>query len=408
MGIKYQDIINTVFFLGSVQGLILTFLLFRLKTNSISNHFLGILTFLWAIILSLFALQSHGIHQIYPHLLNTFSQLLFAWFPLLYLSVKYLITHHSRFNKKDLLHFLPMLVSVVLFLDFYFKSASEKLALTRNPEGYYYVANTINEEILSIQGVVYSVIILIVLRNYKERIVDFYAGIDHSLINWMRSGVILILIAWVLGIIGTIIERARIDIGIDLFSFVYLFFVVIIYGISYVALRSGEVYKLKTDHFSELIGFDIVKIKTTFRPMKDPGPDNETHDVLSLEEEKFQNELNGRLMHFMEYSKPYLNPDLSLQSLAEDLSVSRHQLSATINSMQKMNFFDFVNLHRVNEVKQLMAKDPEKKTKNYQLAYDAGFNSKATFYRIFKQFSGQTPSDYRKSIKNIHKKQVSQ
>lgn len=72
-----------------------------------------------------------------------------------------------------------------------------------------------------------------------------------------------------------------------------------------------------------------------------------------------------------------------------------------------MNFFDFVNLHRVNEVKELMEKDPEKKIKNYQLAYDAGFNSKATFYRIFKQFSGHTPSSYRASIKNINKSKVS-
>jgi AraC-like DNA-binding protein len=63
-----------------------------------------------------------------------------------------------------------------------------------------------------------------------------------------------------------------------------------------------------------------------------------------------------------------------------------------------MNFFDFVNLYRVNEVKGLMKKDSTGDSKNYQLAYEAGFNSKATFYRIFKKFSGQTPSDYRAMI----------
>ena len=100
----------------------------------------------------------------------------------------------------------------------------------------------------------------------------------------------------------------------------------------------------------------------------------------------------------MEVSRPYLDPDLSLQSLAEALFVSRHQLSAIINSRQKMNFFEFVNSYRVREVMELMKKDADRKMKNYEIAYDAGFNSKATFYRIFKQLAGLTPSEYRATL----------
>jgi AraC-like DNA-binding protein len=284
-------------------------------------------------------------------------------------------------------------------MDFYFKSAAEKLYMVRNPEGFYQAANMINEEILSIQGVIYSIIILIVLRNYKERVVDFYAGINQSFLRWMRTGVILILIAWTLGIIGTIIERSSINIGVDLFTFVYLFFVLIIYGISYAALRSGEFYKLKTEHISELINIDESHINLSAKLPPGTVAEKTSRDKdLSVKEEEFENELNERLLAFMEDFKPYLNPDLSLQSLAKDLSVSRHQLSATINSRQKMNFFEFVNFYRVNEVKELMKKDRAAKDKNYELAYEAGFNSKATFYRIFKKFSGQTPSAFRARI----------
>lgn len=400
MNIAFQDIINTLFYLGSVQGFLLTFFLFRIKTNSISNKLLGILTSLWAIILLIFALQSHGIHKTYPHLLNTFSQLLYAWFPLLYLSVKYLITKHRKFNNKDLIHFIPMVVSIILFMDFYLMDADTKLFTVRNPEGFYLVVNMINEEILSIQGVIYPIIILIVLGNYKQRVVDFYANINHTLLNWMRFGVILTLVAWILGIIATIIERAQLDTGIDLFAFVYLFFVIIIYGISYAALKSGEVYKLRTDHISELIGAGQKIPGKMARKHQYSDPEKKKQSGLSLHEEEFENELNAKLIAFMESAKPYLNPDLSLQSLAEDLSVSRHQLSATINSKQEMNFFEFVNTYRVEEVKHLMQEDIDRKMKNYELAYDAGFNSKATFYRIFKEFSGLTPSDYRTSIGN--------
>jgi YesN/AraC family two-component response regulator len=193
------------------------------------------------------------------------------------------------------------------------------------------------------------------------------------------------------------VERGRVDIGVDLFLFVYLFFVIIIYVISFIALRSGEIFKLGTDHITELISFDHHTKDQAVHHRQAPLPERKRDTELSLHEEELENELNDRLVSFMNDSKPYLNPDLSLQSLAEALSVSRHQLSATINKKQNMNFFEFVNLYRVNEVKELMKKDIAGTEKNYELAYEAGFNSKATFYRIFKKLSGQTPSDYRAS-----------
>gem|GEM_PF-910720 len=397
MDITLYDVINTFLYLGSLQGFILTYFLFGIKKNSISNRLLGILTSLWAIILLFFALQSLDINTKYPHLLNTVSQLLFAWFPLLFLSVKYFVTTHNKFDRKDLLHFIPLIISIVVLIPFYIETGEVKLFMVRNPEGYFYVASMINEEMLSIQGIVYSVVILLVLRNYKDRVVDYYSNINQSIIKWIKIGVILIIIAWVIGIIGTIIERSRIDIGTDLFFFVYPIFVIIIYGISYVALRSGEVYKLKPDHISELISIGYQKTENGNKLQNDNRTENRNAD-LSEDENEFEDKLNSKLVSFFENSKPYLNPELSLQSLAHDLNVSRHQLSATINLKQNMNFFELVNSYRVKEVEELMRNDAEGKMKIYELAYDAGFNSKATFYRIFKQFTGQTPNDYRKAI----------
>lgn len=397
MNFSLYNVFDTILYLGSIQGFILTVLLFRIKSNTISNKLLGILTSLWAIILLVFALQSLGIHSKYPHLLNTFSQLLFAWFPLLYLSVKYFFTNHSKFNSKDLFHFIPLVVGIIIQIPFYTLSGEEKIQSTIHSEGIIYIANSLNDEMLSIQGVVYSVIILIILRNYEDRIVDFYANINQPIITWIRVGVIFILIAWTIGIIGTITERAHIDIGIDLFYFVYLSFVIIIYGISFVALRSGEIYKLKSEHIRELISIDS-EDKSRNNKNRKLQNSSQYETIIHNDEDKIENELNEKLIEFFKTSKPYLNPDLSLQSLASDLSISRHQLSATINMKQNMNFFELVNEYRINEVKELMKKDSEGRMKIYELAYDAGFNSKATFYRIFKQFTGLTPSEYRSKL----------
>ncbi|HTJ52679.1 MAG TPA: helix-turn-helix domain-containing protein [Cyclobacteriaceae bacterium] len=95
--------------------------------------------------------------------------------------------------------------------------------------------------------------------------------------------------------------------------------------------------------------------------------------------------------------KPYLDAELTLSTLAKDLSMSRNQLSHLINVGVGANFYDFVNKYRVEEVKRLMT-DPQ--VKNFNLlgiALEAGFKSKSTFNLIFKRFTGLTPTEYRKN-----------
>lgn len=105
-----------------------------------------------------------------------------------------------------------------------------------------------------------------------------------------------------------------------------------------------------------------------------------------------------RLKAHMEEKKPYLDPELTLTSLAKDLCITRSQLSQVINSGIGNNFYDFINKYRVEEVKRLMT-DPQKN--HFSLlgvALEAGFKSKSTFNLIFKRFTGITPSEYRKNI----------
>lgn len=393
MDLSFETVINIVFFVGALQGFILTGILFFIKTNVISNRLLGLLTSFWAIILLVFALQSYGLHNNYPHLLNTFSMLMFAWFPLLFLSVKYLISSYQYFQWKDLLHFIPMLITIILFLDFYGMSGEEKIEMVRNPYGMYEFAASVFEEMLAIQGVVYSVLTLLLLNSYKRRVVDFHANVDRAILIGLRIGVVFSLIAWIFGIIGNILGRVEIDPGFDIFLFVYLFFVAIIYIISIIAIRSGEVYKLKGQFASELLGTDTIVDDGS--SIEENSANNSLTKSLSEKEEELEAELHIKMLDYMEISKPFLNPDFNLQSLSDTLRVSRHQLSSTINKKEGKNFFEFVNLYRVNEVKRLMEEEKNKDKKNYELAFEAGFNSKATFYRIFKQLTGFTPSAYR-------------
>ncbi len=108
--------------------------------------------------------------------------------------------------------------------------------------------------------------------------------------------------------------------------------------------------------------------------------------------------LLDKLVSFMARQKPYLDPELSLNALAQQVNISRSQLSQLINDGLGENFYDFINKYRVEEVKRLMA-DPEMAHYNLLgIAFEAGFKSKSTFNLIFKRFTGLTPTEYRKNL----------
>ncbi len=104
------------------------------------------------------------------------------------------------------------------------------------------------------------------------------------------------------------------------------------------------------------------------------------------------------LEKYMKNEKPYLDNELSIRKLAEQLEMQPHHLSQVINSGFDNNFYTYVNNYRINEVIELM-KDPQRKHHTIlAIAYDSGFKSKSSFNTIFKKMTGKTPSEFRDEI----------
>lgn len=364
-----------LFYAGAIQGALLSIFLFSIRANRISNRILGLLTFFWALLLLQFPLQAHGLYIDHPHLLKTISSLLFTLFPLLYLHVKYLLADYKKFNRKDLWHFLPFLINVLLFTDFYMMSGPEKLDLLRNRTPYYTAIQIIGDEGVAIQGITYSILILKILSKYRHELRNFQSNIDKDVLRSLTVGTIMIFFSWIIGSIAVNLELFNLLENIDFFIYVYLILVLVIYFISYVAITRPEVFKL--EHRTLSIEF-FTKEKSV-------------EIIDKLEED------DSKLVLFMKEEKPFLNSDLSLQELADNSGLSRYRLSTIIKQEHKMNFYEFINSYRVEEVKALMIDPSNKQMKIISLAYDAGFNSKASFNRIFKQMTTVTPSEYNSS-----------
>ena len=114
-----------------------------------------------------------------------------------------------------------------------------------------------------------------------------------------------------------------------------------------------------------------------------------------IPENTLSQHLNDLLEH-LKHEKPFINEKLSLQELADQLSLSTNTLSRVINEGAGKSFNDLINEFRMEEIKQKLLDPGEENKTILSLAFDSGFQSKATFNRIFKSHEGMTPSQFRK------------
>lgn len=102
-----------------------------------------------------------------------------------------------------------------------------------------------------------------------------------------------------------------------------------------------------------------------------------------------------RIHKFIQAEKPYLNSRLTLERFAGLMELSPRQVSTAINRGFEQNFHEYINSFRVEEAKRLLRDDACQSYSILEIAQQSGFNSKATFNRIFKTVTGATPTAYR-------------
>ncbi|MDR6943808.1 ABC transporter permease [Mucilaginibacter pocheonensis] len=97
----------------------------------------------------------------------------------------------------------------------------------------------------------------------------------------------------------------------------------------------------------------------------------------------------------------YRDAELNLSSLAEKLGLHTHEVSRIINTVFKKSFNDFINEYRVREVALKMQDPSYDHITLLGLAYESGFNSQSSFHRIFKEFTGKTPLEYKNHLQKV-------
>lgn len=110
--------------------------------------------------------------------------------------------------------------------------------------------------------------------------------------------------------------------------------------------------------------------------------------------------IKEKLLSYMQDEKPYLNAELRQADVANAIECSVHEISEVINSQLNLNFADFINSYRIEEVKRKIESGEDRKFTMSAIAKQCGFNVNSSFIRAFKKATGVTPSQYFRSNSN--------
>ncbi|HET6559629.1 MAG TPA: AraC family transcriptional regulator, partial [Prolixibacteraceae bacterium] len=85
----------------------------------------------------------------------------------------------------------------------------------------------------------------------------------------------------------------------------------------------------------------------------------------------------------------------SLSDISDRVNESQHRVSQVINEKTGMNFYSWLATYRIEEAKKVLSGPESMKLKIDEIAEMVGYNSKASFNKVFKTITGQTPSEFR-------------
>lgn len=176
------------------------------------------------------------------------------------------------------------------------------------------------------------------------------------------------------------------------------FFVFSVFGLV-TFLFSFTRFSLMTNLWASIAMFAWMVLTLLFRPeilygVKLNGlPGKSTKPKSQTQVGQFPIELSTNLRSFME-KRLYLEKNIKIQSVAEQLGVQPYVLSAYINQVYHMRFNDLINWCRVQYIKDGLIKQQWNQLTLEAIAEEAGFSNRTTFLTAFKKFTGVTPTAF--------------
>ena len=347
------------------------FLITHKKGNRRNNILLGTIFILIAWNMGDLTLQMNGVVFKWEFLQHIDDGFFLLYGPIFYFYSQGVIFRDFKLSSGNLLHLIPYLLLTILLLSIrnLRPSISEENIKNDLPWQFYLISALMYANFYVYLGLTYKS-----LWKYRQIIKNKYSQIDQINLDWLSFSINTLGLLTFISLIHNFITLARNkSVFIVTLVLLLLFIFYFVNKVILKALRQPEIFAgIAQNETSKYMGSNL-------------SPDQ-------IEEYKKQ------LLALLSSEKCFLNPQVSLADLSEKLSVSTKHLSQVINQSFNKSFFDFINAYRIQEVQQILKESKDDKMTVLEAMYKAGFNSKSSFNTAFKKETGQTPTEFRKTI----------
>ena len=360
--------------MASVHGLILAcILLFNKSLNTFSNRMLSLAVLGVSIILLHELMYWLDLEQSIPLWMHYLPVYIRTTIPLgIFYFVLFLINPNHKLSRFERLGFWALGFDLLLGISYL--PVNLIISDTETLEG--------AERFIDNLGWLLSIVVLfayipVALRRvneYQKVLYENYSTTNKRSLKWLQTFLIIILvisIPWVASFVLYVFDSFYESVFV--FGIVTVALVILLFWIGYFLLLQYQ-------------WFEIAPIK------------NQTLEEETSSTKLSANTLNyyHQLQQLLEEEKVYEDVHLTLDKLSEQLQISSGYLSQIIKEHEQKNFFELINSYRVESVKEKLLNDAYKNYTIMGIAMESGFNSKSTFNAVFKKFTNETPSAYKK------------
>ncbi|WP_027138647.1 helix-turn-helix domain-containing protein [Gaetbulibacter saemankumensis] len=373
-----ESYFELILLMGGVLSFLLSMYLILYPGNFFPNRILGALVFSWSVTVFVFILHSTGFYRRNIHLYAVFDVFTLMFFPLMYLYLRNYLYRDIKQPGRQILHFIPAVLYLLVFTPFFLQSAEAKLRMVEAGFPHWYlVSQSIFNIVIIFQGIFYSIFCLRTIHRFQYFRKKHLSKFQLSTLEWLRTFVFINVLLWLFGTTGAILDIAGIEIFIDLFKVFYAGLTLFTIVLGVFTIRRPELFSEDEDILN------LIRVSKSYGAKSITDQNNQDFKVLS---------------EFIERDKPYLKNDLKMQDLVESTGITYKRISEVFNKNFNKTFYEVMNEYRLEEAKILMRDGFHRDHTLSYLAEKAGFNSKTTFNRIFKKYTDLTPSDYIKAL----------
>jgi AraC-like DNA-binding protein len=390
-----------IFFVHTLVYAILFFVKYK-KQNLKSSLWLGFFLLLAALYITPWMVGFAGWYGKQPYrdiLFYTPFQQLFLIGPCIFFYIKSLFNPSFKISKKEAIHFLPAILyfcfcvlmvvyDKLIINDYYFLRDGQD----RDFDNWYQLLGFISMISYFIASIKYY-------NAYKKAIENVISNSADFLFTWVRNflfAFLFILIAWfLLALLMQVLNIRYIDSWWYFLAFAICCYYIAIAGYSN-AVEAKVFFKTKI--FSKENTALLQQSSTRLLLENDIKFEeiiiNEFTEEANIDYAKEWELWKQKIEQVILVDKNYEEPELTLFDIAKKLNTNISMLSKAINNAFNCNFNDLVNGYRVEAFTNLIKIGEHKRQTILSLAFEVGFNSKATFNRAFKKVKGITPQEF--------------